>query len=68
MMAAPVRRPPNGLGSWRVESVLDNGQEQPKSMFVFLFDDGSGEKQGRQLEEKLGGICGAKNWGTFVLN
>lgn len=38
------RRPPNGLGSWRVESVLDNGQEdQPNSMFVFLFDDGSGE-------------------------
>lgn len=36
-----VRQPPNGLGSWRVESILDNGQEQTTSMFVFLFDDGS---------------------------
>ena len=39
------RRVPLGLGSWRVESVVDN-QEEPNSMFVFLFDDGSG-KRGR---------------------
>lgn len=35
------RKLPNGLGSWRVESVVDSGK--PNSMFVFLFDDGSGE-------------------------
>ncbi|CBJ26073.1 expressed unknown protein [Ectocarpus siliculosus] len=33
------RSTPNGLGSWRVESVLDT--QKPNSMFVFLFDDGS---------------------------
>lgn len=32
---------PLGLGSWRVESVVDS--QEPNSMFVFLFDDGSGE-------------------------
>lgn len=35
------RKLPNGLGSWRVESVVD--QQEPTSLFVFLFDDGSGE-------------------------
>lgn len=35
------RKLPNTLGSWRVESVVDSGE--PNSMFVFLFDDGSGE-------------------------
>lgn len=35
------RRAPLGLGSWRVESVVDS--QEPNSMFVFLFDDGSGE-------------------------
>ena len=35
------RKLPNTLGSWRVESVVDS--EEPNSMFVFLFDDGSGE-------------------------
>lgn len=37
------RRVPLGLGSWRVESVVDS-QEEPDCMFVFLFDDGSGER------------------------
>lgn len=45
-MKAPLpglwkRQQPNTLGSWRVESVVDSGE--PNSMFVFLFDDGSGE-------------------------
>lgn len=35
------RKLPSTLGSWRVESVVDS--EEPNSMFVFLFDDGSGE-------------------------
>lgn len=35
------RKLPNGLGSWRLESVVDS--EKPSSIFVFLFDDGSGE-------------------------
>lgn len=33
------RKLPNTLGSWRVESVVDS--QEPNSMFVFLFDDGS---------------------------
>ncbi|CAN0103410.1 unnamed protein product [Pylaiella littoralis] len=33
------RKLPSGLGSWRVESIVDSGK--PNSMFVFLFDDGS---------------------------
>ena len=46
MMSAPLpglfgRKAPLGLGSWRVESVVDS--QEPNSMFVFLFDDGSGE-------------------------
>lgn len=46
MMSAPLpglfgRKSPLGLGSWRVESVVDS--QEPNSMFVFLFDDGSGE-------------------------
>lgn len=36
------RKLPSGLGSWRVESVVDS--EEPNSMFVFLFDDGSGQR------------------------
>lgn len=49
MMSAPLpglfgRKPPLGLGSWRVESVVDS--QEPNSMFVFLFDDGSGEGRG----------------------
>lgn len=46
---------PNGLGSWRVESVLDNCQEQPAGMFVFLFDDGSGEQNARRVGGSLQG-------------
>lgn len=49
------RRVPNGLGSWRVESVVDS--KEPQSMFVFLFDDGSGEKNSR-------GGGGARGWRT----
>lgn len=63
-----VRQPPNGLGSWRVESILDNGQEQTTSMFVFLFDDGSGDKQGVQLEEILGEGGAGRKFGSPFLN
>lgn len=36
------RKVPVGLGSWRVESEVES--QEPNSMFVFLFDDGSGER------------------------
>lgn len=49
------RKAPHGLGSWRVESVVDC--QEPNSMFVFLFDDGSGEGWWCSGRSEYHGLC-----------